>query len=278
MPKVKVNGYKLFYADDDFADPWRPHDTIMIHHHVWGTHEDNRAWVPTLAREFRVIRLDRRGSGFSQKPPFDYAFTVPDMLSDFLGVLNALGIEKVHLSGQSVGGVLSAAFAATYPERVKSLVLCATPTWLGRRPGAAGAPPPPVRRMPTMAMGSWQGGYRYVPVDAERPEGNEWDELKALYRAEHAAMMPVHVRDSLSRMIALPSSDLLPLLPKITAPTLLLSPSASVNTSAEDQQTLLRTIPNCEQVIIQSPLHPIYWYEPDQCARAVLEFARRHSG
>src|SRR5947208_2188933 len=124
MPTVNVNGNDLFYADDDFAEPWRPHDAILMQHYILGNHTEYRAWVPILAREFRVIRMDRRGNGYSAKPPPGYQYTLEDLLADFVGFLDALGLERVHYIGQSLGGVLGAAFAARHPERVKSLVLC----------------------------------------------------------------------------------------------------------------------------------------------------------
>jgi hypothetical protein len=50
MPTVNVNGYDLFYADDDFVEPWRPHDTILMQHYVLGNHTEYQQWVPLLAR------------------------------------------------------------------------------------------------------------------------------------------------------------------------------------------------------------------------------------
>src|SRR5438876_272007 len=130
MPTVAVNGCQLFYAEDDFVEPWEPHEAVLMSHFVFGNHTEFRRWVPTLAREFRVLRLDRRGNGYSEKPPLGYAYTLDGLLADFVGFLDALGIERVHYVGDSLGGVLGAALAARHPERVKSLVLCATPCWI----------------------------------------------------------------------------------------------------------------------------------------------------
>ena len=78
MPSVNVNGFDLYYADDDFADPWKPHDAVLMQHFVFGNHTEFRPWVPTLARELRVLRLDRRGSGLSAKPGLDYHYNYSD--------------------------------------------------------------------------------------------------------------------------------------------------------------------------------------------------------
>ncbi|MEE9284645.1 MAG: alpha/beta hydrolase [Dehalococcoidia bacterium] len=278
MPTVEVNGSELFYADDDFAEPWRPHDTILMQHFVFGNHTQFRPWVPTLAKEYRVIRLDRRGSGLSAKPGLDYQYNLDDVLSDFAGFLDALGLERVHYIGDSLGGVLGAAFAATHPQRVKTLVLSATPCWI--KPvtqelfAREGYPDGPAA---VMALGSWAyalgGALRTRPPDA-RPE----DELRAIYRAQQTAMMPAHVIASLMRMVTQRDFDITPMLDQIQAPTLLLSPSESVNTSMDEQNMMRQRIPNCEQVLFEGASHGIAFDEPERCAQEALRFIQKHSG
>ena len=66
MPIFKVTSdLDMFYRIDDFADPWRSHETVLMLH---GNAESSSAWfawVPTLAREYRVVRPDMRGFGDS---------------------------------------------------------------------------------------------------------------------------------------------------------------------------------------------------------------------
>ncbi|MCI0770049.1 MAG: alpha/beta hydrolase [Chloroflexi bacterium] len=277
MPNVNVNGFDLYYADDDFADPWKPHDAVLMQHFVFGNHTQFRPWVPTLARELRVLRLDRRGSGLSAKPGLDYLYNLDDLLSDFAGFLDALGIERVHYIGDSLGGVLGAAFAATHPERVKSLVLCATPCWikpptraLFAREGYADGP------TAVTAMGSWI--YAVAGVLHARPaEATVEAQLRALYRAEQTAMTPAHVIASLMRMVTQPDFNITPLLPKVQAPTLLLSPSKSIHTTPDEQTMMLQTIPNCRQVLFEDANHGIAFDEPERCAEEALGFIRKHS-
>src|SRR5262245_26870578 len=89
MPSVNVNGYDLFYMDDDYVEPWRPHDAVLLQHYVFGNHRLYAPWVPTLAQDLRVLRLDRRGNGLSSAPPFGYAYNLDDLLADFVGFLDA---------------------------------------------------------------------------------------------------------------------------------------------------------------------------------------------
>lgn len=80
--------------------------------------------VPALADKYRVLRYDQRGHGASEAPEPPYSF---DMLAeDAKGLLDGLGIETVHFCGFSMGGMTALAFAAKYPDRVRSLALCDT--------------------------------------------------------------------------------------------------------------------------------------------------------
>lgn len=95
-------------------------DLVLVH----GTGGHLEAYardIAGLARDFRVTVYDMVGHGWSDLP--DRPYTV-DVLSDHLiGLLDALGIERAHLSGESLGGWVTAWTAAHHPDRVDRLVL-----------------------------------------------------------------------------------------------------------------------------------------------------------
>ena len=72
MPKLQLpQGVELFFAVDDYTDPWTTPETILLCH---GNNESHRAWygwVPHLARHYRVVRPDMRGFGDSTPMPRD---------------------------------------------------------------------------------------------------------------------------------------------------------------------------------------------------------------
>jgi 3-oxoadipate enol-lactonase len=73
-------------------------------------------------RGLRVICADTRGHGASSAPPAPY--TMDNLVADTIAVLDALGIETVHLVGLSLGGMMGLGLGILHPQRVTSLVLC----------------------------------------------------------------------------------------------------------------------------------------------------------
>ena len=80
--------------------------------------------IPVLAERFRVLSFDNRGVGRSDHPPGPY--TVAEMASDAIAVLEAAGEESAHVYGISLGGMIAQTVALETPERVRGLVLGAT--------------------------------------------------------------------------------------------------------------------------------------------------------
>lgn len=131
MPYIThKNGEKTHYLDDDFADPWKPHNTILIQHGFGRHSEFWRAWVPVLAKHYRVIRRDARGHGYSSAPGKDYKYDIDTILDEIVETLDQLGLDKVHYVGESTGGIWGEFLAARNPERLHSLTICSSPLYM----------------------------------------------------------------------------------------------------------------------------------------------------
>ena len=94
---------------------------LVLMHGTGGHSEAFMRNIPTLARDFRVIAFDFVGHGYSDGP--DEPYTIQSYADHLSAVLDALEIERAHLSGESLGGWVAAWFAARNPERVERLVL-----------------------------------------------------------------------------------------------------------------------------------------------------------
>jgi pimeloyl-ACP methyl ester carboxylesterase len=84
------------------------------------THE---AFLRRLASFSRLILFDKRGTGLSDRVNVDRLPTLDDRMDDVRAVMDAAGSESAAVLGTSEGGVMSALFAATYPQRTTALVL-----------------------------------------------------------------------------------------------------------------------------------------------------------
>ena len=151
------NGVKIFYRDYGPADG----DPILLVH---GLGAQLVHWPPHLihflqANQFRPITYDNRDVGLSSRflrnPSFilDYIkyflrlpikseYTIDDMADDGIKLLESLNIDKAHILGTSMGGMIAQIICAQYPEKVKSFTLIAS---TASTPSPINAPSKPVR-------------------------------------------------------------------------------------------------------------------------------------
>ncbi len=100
---------------------------MLLIHGFAETHEAWRAWVPHLARDYRVLRIDRRGFGKSDPMPADFPWSLDRMVDDTISFLEAQAPGGAHVIGCKIATPLSIRLAVKRPDLVKSLVLCGGP-------------------------------------------------------------------------------------------------------------------------------------------------------
>lgn len=144
ISSVRANGIKIEYAENGAKDA----PVILL---IMGLGMQLIAWPEAFceglaARGFRVVRFDNRDVGGSTKIgstkiktlgriawvaaivrvwaglPVKAPYTLRDMANDAIGLLDALGIERAHIVGASMGGMIAQIIAAEHPDRAKSLV------------------------------------------------------------------------------------------------------------------------------------------------------------
>jgi 3-oxoadipate enol-lactonase len=127
MNFIEVNGVRLHYRIDGRGDL-----PVLVLSNSLGT--DLSMWNPqieVLTQHFQVLRYDTRGHGASEVPPGPY--TIEQLGQDVVGLLAALGIERAHFAGVSMGGMTGMWLALNAPERLRKLALCNTAAFIGPR-------------------------------------------------------------------------------------------------------------------------------------------------
>src|SRR4030095_70919 len=99
---------------------------MILHGGPGASHEYLLPYVLSLARNNRLVLLDERGSGRSEKLEDAAGYTVENMVEDVEAVRQGLGLGKMNLLGHSFGGVLAQAYAFKYPQNLKHLILGST--------------------------------------------------------------------------------------------------------------------------------------------------------
>src|SRR5260370_25768207 len=95
------DGLSLAYYVDDFTNPWQRPPTLLLLHAAMGSARRYFAWVPHLAREYRVVRLDLRGHGSSQVPPEGQPLSLERLVTDVAELLYHLRPESAHIAANS---------------------------------------------------------------------------------------------------------------------------------------------------------------------------------
>jgi 3-oxoadipate enol-lactonase len=120
MPTVPANGIDIYFEEHGSGEP------LLL---IMGWGGNAATWnpqLPGLAERYRVIAFDNRGIGRTSAPPGPY--TIGQLADDALGLLDALELERAHVFGISMGGMIAQELALAHPGRIGALVLgCTSP-------------------------------------------------------------------------------------------------------------------------------------------------------
>ncbi|PSK46580.1 Checkpoint protein rad17 [Elsinoe australis] len=267
-----LSGQTTHCIVDDFTDPWRPSETIVIQHGFARHAAFWYHWIPVLSRRYRVIRRDLRGHGYSSTPLDDgaYDYSVENICGEILDTLDQFGLKKVHFIGESTSGMLGEVLAAKHPDRLLSLTIISSPTHL----------PQPALDMFAFGHADWPTACRVLgsrgwgeslsklPGTVSYPDAGYikwWTDQVAISSGEGLA----GYAEFLSRL------DSRPYLEEIRVPMLILAPANSVATKVEEQRTIQARVPGSELVVVNGKGHEIFTDGAEDCQRALLKFLDR---
>jgi pimeloyl-ACP methyl ester carboxylesterase len=260
--KLKLDdGTELFYQVDDFTDPWTQPETVVMHHGMAKSHKLWFAWVPIIARHYRVIRYDMRGMGQSDVPEPGYPWTLDNFARDLAEVADQLELDRFHLIGETVGGSISMRYATQHQDRLRSLTACTSPTNFGDPHHGASAD-----LIDQSGVAAWVEntiGRRLDPQIVD-PAYTRW------YAAQMVAT-PAHVVTGFQRNA---SGDLRPMLKDVKTPTLIIAAAALREEVLGDFRDAADLFPNGRRVVFPGVAGFVQHILPVPCARVWLDFAR----
>jgi 3-oxoadipate enol-lactonase len=223
--------------------------------------------APALAEEFTVLMFDNRGIGASDVPAGPYSARA--MAADVVAVLDAAGIDRAHLVGTSLGGMVAQEVAIGWPERVDGLVLACT------TPGGGEALPLPERTLrllaeaptlpPDVALRRFVENAVAPRTVLERPEL-----VQRIY--EKRLAFPPDPVGWQAQAAAGTSHDAFARLDEIRAPTLILHGTDDGVVDPRNAALLERAIPNARVVMFPGAGHLVFWEQPERFVEVVAEF------
>jgi pimeloyl-ACP methyl ester carboxylesterase len=252
---------------------------LQIHGSGFG-HFNFTPVTPILAERFKVIDYDQRGYGASDHT--DQEYSIESWADDAVKLLDALGVEKAHVHGTSMGGMVAQALAGKYPERVQSVVINCSAAKLGRNGRlvfknwidiASMDPAGPGSRILAELI-SWQC---FSPAYFESPEAEgAIDSVQQILTDSNT--LPVFVK-ACQAMIDM---DLRDWVRKITAPALVLGGDVDLMTPWDQgpkgagQQWIADNLKNGERYLIHGGGHSTPFDSTAEHCRVVIDFFARH--
>jgi pimeloyl-ACP methyl ester carboxylesterase len=274
MPHVKANGLDIYYESHGAPDG----EPLLL---IMGLGAQMTRWSHDLIAELtaaglRVIAYDNRDVGLSEKldgagapdmgalmaalrdgKPAPVAYTLEDMAADAAGLLDALGIERAHIVGASMGGMIAQLVAADYPEKTLSLTSIMSSTG---NPDLPRATPEAMARLSTPAPDPNKDLEAFLAsaVEGAKVMGSKYPPDAARVRAQSLAdfrrsYYPVGFQRQYAGIMASP--DRRPKLRTITAPTVVIHGEDDPLVPLAGGRDTAENIPSAEFIIVPGVGH-----------------------
>lgn len=273
---IQANGIKMWHRITGTGEA-----VVQLHGAGFG-HYNTDPCTPVLGDHFQVIDFDQRGYGESDKPVQKYDMEV--WADDVAGLLDALGIERAHIHGTSMGGMVAQVVAGKYPQRTISVVINCAAAKLGFTGRLIFKNWIDIVRMDPAGPGSrllaeliaWQGLNKAYIADPEN--AGAVDHINQILRDSNTSEVLIAACEAMNAM------DLTPWLPKITSPALVIGGDEDIMTPWDQgpggvgQQGIYEGIKGAEKYVIKGGGHSNPFDSTDEYNRVILDFFLRHRG
>jgi 3-oxoadipate enol-lactonase len=239
------SGIQMYYKEDWLGAPWLNGEPALLLHGNLETNEIWYGWVPRMAQQFRLFRPDLPGFGRSTAPR-DFEWSQANFAKVVATFLDAIGVASAHIIGAKTGGAIAMQFAATYPQRTRTLVVASGPF--------SSVDPATDNNSQQVRLGS----------AASKEEMAYFDKLRDETSPE--------TRRGVGKMMA--NFSLENLLPQISAPMLIITSDRSKLQSVETVLRYQPKIPHSRLLVLTSDAYHVAVAKADECVTNVLAFIR----
>jgi 3-oxoadipate enol-lactonase len=259
VPTLNVKGIDLAYEFHGDGD-----ETLVL---VNGLADAKESWelqLPAFAERYRVLVFDNRGVGESSTPPGPY--TSADMAEDLAGLVDALELERFHLLGVSMGGMIAQEYAIAHADRLRSASFCCTYSYPG----------PFCLRM----FSCWRDLVPHLGVGFTQREVILWAFTTNYFEQREAELVeieqlmadnPQPTDSYLAQLHSIEAHDTRGRLGAVTCPSLVLVGREDILIYPKLSRRLHDELPDSTWVEVEGG-HACIWEFPDDFNRAVLDY------
>jgi len=267
MPKVSANNITFNYEQQGTGEP------LILIPYLAADHACYAFQVADYAKQFTCLSLDLRGTGETDKPVGEYSTEI--LADDVAAFMQAIGIEKAHISGLSLGAAVGMWLAAKYPDKVKSLSIHSgwpkTDPFLKNLVKGWQVMAKALDNVPEMTILSIFPWCFTPELYAARPEYIE--SLAGFVRSRPAQPLTAFIQQS-NAVIA---HDVEAQLGRITAPAQITFGRHDLLTSTRFADGMKNSIRNSELLIFEGCAHAPIYEHVEEFNQKTLAFLQRHA-
>ena len=220
-----------------------------------------------LQKRFTTVRFSNRGTGATDKPTT--GFTIPQMAGDAAGLMRGIGIEKAHVFGISMGGMIAQELVLNHPEQVQGLVLGCTNCGPAHSVSVAAQTIARFGQIMQLPVEERIQRYWETCVTPEFMEARA-DFLQRILELGMATPTPMETFGM--QFGAVQSFDTYDRLPQVKSPTLILQGDRDMLVPVENAEILHGRIPGSQVRIIEGTGHCFFWERSDEVIEEVVGF------
>ncbi|MCS5710088.1 alpha/beta fold hydrolase [Candidatus Berkiella aquae] len=266
MPFESVDNLRMYYAQE--GDWHSSQDTLLLIHGLGSSSQDWEYQIPALSKHFKVLTLDLRGHGQTDKPNMPYSILA--FTQDIVLLLQALKLETMHVVGHSMGGMIAFQLALDHPALVKTLTI--------------------INSAPQVAFPSFRTRFNFYL----RTLSVKWFGMKKLSANLANALFPKPEQSAwretfierwcqndpqayLNSLQAFQHWDVLARIHSLNCPTLIITGDEDY-TPVAYKQFYSQFIKNVHLVVIQDSRHLTIIDQAPSCNQAIIEFILKNEG